>query len=1487
MSHLTKRRKYKEVLEAGSGLIDFYLQNPCIAAYDLLGVDLAPIQRAIFEDFWFKNYVIAICSRGTGKSVHIDSLCHIKNKGLVYLSEELPPIPPYLKDGQEEIIARAEKVYTSEGFKNTKRLCLEKGIEGKKIVTQNRFEQKGSNHHPLLTLDSKCNFVYKSMDEFKPGDRVCIQRGQNVFGNNEVPIGDSYIIGLFVGDDSIDIKYTPSITTEDVSIKKFCIDYCIDNKVSYRVADDKRTKNTSSIIFKRFDWFFEKYKIGRTLSYYKSVPYSIRTATRESQIAFLQGYFDADGTAEIGRGVVSCCSVSKKLLIEIQIILLNFGIISRIRKKKTNSKFGKAYLLDISSEDAYKFKELIGFRLKRKQVILDGYFDVKKLNPNKDTVPYIRGLCWSIKQNYRKLNAKRYNGPSLPELFFDRANKKEVTYNILHGFVNSINNILNMGYVLDEVSLRGVRLLNDILHYNYYFDTVKSVEDWKGDCYDFEMEMGDEPNYFANGFINHNTFLLGLLATLSSMLKAGYRTGLISPVFRQSTVISDTYDTFWTSGGLQTTSQTFYDSVQEGVTKTQSLESQNTILSKWKNPERACRSIKTTKGFELAGTVDHGILVLDDKLDLVFKDLQDITENDNIVIKKGFKYFGNDNSMPTFDEFEMTRGMKDCKIPKKLTANLAYWAGIVIGDGCISISEKRNRTSRVRFINKDHELLNYFEKYLTDFLIYDGENISKTERKNGVYEIVYYSTKLCSFLLKCGMTMSGALKKVTPWVVKKASSECIKGFLQGLYDTEGCCYVRSTSKYRHCEVNFATSSLQLVKEVQAMLLNFNVMSSFSINSEAGERYLSCSNKISKCATSYRLRITGVPDLDEFRNNIGFRYKKKKDKLDLYLKLADASDRRIIPGASMIFLSLAESCKEAQLYENEDVQNLKSLINTLGNKKSISMKRINGILDIAEKYNVLTDDYYKLKKIIDLNLSFVKMIKSDYFFAPTIDVEVENESCYWSNGMISHNSKMIFAEVEKLYAQSSILRQACDKPPTRGSDVCYLRFKSIGGKTPSYIEALPLGADGSKIRGSRFYLLLIDELAQVPDKIIDLVLRPMGAVGLAPMERVRRLEQKARLISLGLALDTDFEEEDVNKMIMTSSGFYKFNHMWKRMKDHWSQEVLAEKEGVESSYKVWQVPYWDLPEGFLDTNNIEEAKRVMSSTEFRMEYEAEMVSDSEGFFKASLLETCSIDSGFTIEMRGDPTAQYIIGVDPNQGGRASCGIIIIRVGSVNKIVSVMELKTQTTQQLTQLIQDLCEKLNVLRIFMDKGGGGKAVCDLLEEGYGGKQPIIDRTNDDHRHLPGSHILELIYFNPNWIADANFTVKSMLEDKKLLFPEPPIGSTLDIEAANYTTINTLKSQMLNIIVTQTSTGILHFDTPQKGQKKDLYSALLLAAHGARTVEKELEGDGEPVLFNSSGYIRPHNQVGVGFNPITSQRGSSPGKSIIQAAVLKKKFN
>jgi len=1009
---MVNNKNMKIIMDQGTELIEYYRQNPCVAAFDLCRADLAPIQRIVFQDMWFKNYVIGVMGRGCGKSNDINSLSFIDGKGLCYLYEEFPKVPSFLPDGETMELSHDGSIYTSNGFKPIKNISLEKNISGLKLKTKAGFENKGSVHHPLLTIDKQGNFYYKQLQEFKAGDYVCIQRGQNVFGKTKLPNGDAYLMGLFIGDGSIGEKAgTPSITISDKEIENFCIDYCDVNNVDYRIKHKTTSEITIDIYFKGFWQFFEKYNIKKCLSYHKEVPKIIRSSDKNTQINFLKGLFDTDGGFE-KTGVVTLCSVSKKLIKEVQMMLLNFGIISGVRKKKTKSKFGKAFILTIGSDDVKLFYELIGFNVKYKQRLLKNSLNNKKLNTNKNIIPFVKNTI--VKELAEKYGSAR----SFSKLFsdkryrFDDGNRKNLSYCVLNKIINTAE-----FYSVDQ------NIYNKLLtigNRNYYFDEVKSINNWAGDCYDFEMNMEDtiEPNYFSNGFINHNTYMQGLLAVLHCLLYPGYRVGLIAPTFRQS-------------------------------------------------------------------------------------------------------------------------------------------------------------------------------------------------------------------------------------------------------------------------------------------------------------------------------------------------------------------------------------------------------------------------------------------------------------------------------------KMMFSEVEKLYSKSDIVRQACEKKPTRGTDTCFLRFKAVGGNSGSYIEALPLGVDGAKIRGSRFYLICIDELAQVPDKIIDLVIRPFASVSLEPMEKVRRLEQQKKLIDDGLATEDDFEDETINKMIMTSSGFFKFNHMWRRMKDHWE---MVDRFGENSMHAVYQVPYWFMPTGFLENDNIEEAKRTMSSYEFQMEYEAAMISDSEGFFKASLLEECTVDSGFNIELRGDPAAKYVVGVDPNQGGSASCGILIIKTGAVNKIVSVLELKNKTTQGLTKAIQYICKTFNVIRIFMDQGGGGKAIMDLLDDGYDGFEPIIDRTDKDKVHRKGSHILEMINFTPAWIADANFATLSLMEDRRLRFPEPPISASDDRYGISYDVFNVLKSQILSIIVTQTSSGLLHFDTPKKGQNKDLYSALILAAYGVRMIEKEMEDDGIPILHSTGGMVRSRtgsntwSPLDMKNNPIQVQ--TTFGNHNLQAAVLKKRI-
>ncbi len=113
---------------------------------------------------------------------------------------------------------------------------------------------------------------------------------------------------------------------------------------------------------------------------YKTVPESIFTAPKEGVIGFLQGLFDADGTMSVTdkASYVRLTSKSQRLLKQVQVLLLNFGIISTIYDRRRNPRAtfryqtvkgelkqytsdGILFELHISKGSARRFINEIGF----------------------------------------------------------------------------------------------------------------------------------------------------------------------------------------------------------------------------------------------------------------------------------------------------------------------------------------------------------------------------------------------------------------------------------------------------------------------------------------------------------------------------------------------------------------------------------------------------------------------------------------------------------------------------------------------------------------------------------------------------------------------------------------------------------------------------------------------------------------------------------------------------------------------------------------------------------------------------------------------------------------------------------------------------------------------------------------------------------------------------------------------------------------------
>jgi len=100
----------------------------------------------------------------------------------------------------------------------------------------------------------------------------------------------------------------------------------------------------------------------------KQIPDAVLRSPKAVMSAFLSGYFDADAYA--GPHGVILSSASAELVKTVQIVLLNYGILSTQRPKPDGCTH-----LEVKGSSAVRFRQEIGFRVDRKQRALDAYID--------------------------------------------------------------------------------------------------------------------------------------------------------------------------------------------------------------------------------------------------------------------------------------------------------------------------------------------------------------------------------------------------------------------------------------------------------------------------------------------------------------------------------------------------------------------------------------------------------------------------------------------------------------------------------------------------------------------------------------------------------------------------------------------------------------------------------------------------------------------------------------------------------------------------------------------------------------------------------------------------------------------------------------------------------------------------------------------------------------------------------------------------------
>lgn len=498
---------FRQARDAGQGIFSFgqsrarlYSKDqPQIKFTDVAGVDEAKKELSEVVEFLktpekFKALgaripkgVLLVGPAGTGKCVTGDTIVWT-NKGLMEIRE----IPRYFyADPKTHQVYGAklpgfdtDKVVATNNFASH---WFDLGEQATlKIKLAQGFELEGTLEHPVVVMTGNGIMKYRRLDQIQKGDYVAIAYGREQFGNLQlIDKETAYLLGLLTGDGNLSHAGRVGLTNTDPEIIEFFRNYL---KTHYPAS--ALTVNKQSFLISNWDFKRYLYQMGM-------VPPTILQSSKSSQVAFLQGLFDTDGSISRTRAEFEYTTVSEKMARQVQMMLLNLGVIASLNKKgrKDNGYYRDVFRISITGSALKAFGQSVGFILSRKQKLLSNHIrKMGRVNTNVDIIP---GISHLVNQSWKELSAKRLSNEKLSKTIDKIRRRGRVSRQTLSDYVAYVNSL--------QTDTSNLEYLRSILEAQLFFSRVIEKTSSRARVYDFTVPKTH--SFLGNGFINHNTLL--------------------------------------------------------------------------------------------------------------------------------------------------------------------------------------------------------------------------------------------------------------------------------------------------------------------------------------------------------------------------------------------------------------------------------------------------------------------------------------------------------------------------------------------------------------------------------------------------------------------------------------------------------------------------------------------------------------------------------------------------------------------------------------------------------------------------------------------------------------------------------------------------------------------------------------------------------------------------------------------------------------------
>ena len=395
-----------------------------------------------------------------------------------------------------------------------------------KLRTHCGYEVHGTPEHPVLVIDRQLQMQWMPLDQVVPGEhRIAVALGTDVWATDApaLPVIDpstqyhttniyptprrvtpelARLLGYLVGEGSL--RYRASrVTNKDEDLLtdfRHCLRSCFGATATETIDKRNEVQNVGvdSVYLRDF---LSACGLQLELSAGQQVPSCIMQAPRSSVVQFLRAYFDADGTGS--KDDIETISASETLVKQIQLLLLNLGIVARRTVRNIASPHSGVvrpyHRLLIHGVDIQRFHARIGFGLARKNT----YRERSRKHDRAAVLPFVGAAICRLAKRGRFGWYRMVDGTKKQIRLARTVDHGRVDETSADEFAQDPDLLARIGMIDLEMAGR----IEALLQRRHFWDDVDLIEDG-GEQTVYDITVPVKHSFVANGLVVHNTVMM-------------------------------------------------------------------------------------------------------------------------------------------------------------------------------------------------------------------------------------------------------------------------------------------------------------------------------------------------------------------------------------------------------------------------------------------------------------------------------------------------------------------------------------------------------------------------------------------------------------------------------------------------------------------------------------------------------------------------------------------------------------------------------------------------------------------------------------------------------------------------------------------------------------------------------------------------------------------------------------------------------------------